>query len=191
MHRWNCSLMLQVKMDGELNGQDDGSLTIGLLYKVKRVLPGRSSMLLPLLLTHGYSLAAWKNHNTLWQSNCSECVGERTCKSPEIMVLVCMLKFCAARNNFNVCVQHIPGVTNNIADALSHFQPHHFRKLAPNANPLPDIIPAGPHQTFIATSCSADIMVWPSQLVEHTNQVWIPIYCFARVLTLLPHLLHL
>ena len=47
------SLMLQVKMDGGLIGQDDGSLTIGLQYKAKQVLPGRSSVLLPLPFTHG------------------------------------------------------------------------------------------------------------------------------------------
>ena len=94
-----------------------------------------------------------------------------TCKSPEIMALVCMLYFCAAHHNFNVYVQHIPGVRNDIADALSCFQHHHFRRLAPNANPPPDIIPTWPHQAFIAASCSADIMVSPSQLGEHTNQV--------------------
>ena len=48
-----------------------------------------------------------------------------TCKSPEIMALIRMLYvFCAAHNNFNVCVHHISGVKNNIADALSHFQHH-------------------------------------------------------------------
>ena len=45
--------MLQVKMDGELIGQDDGSLTIGLQYKAKQLLPGKSSVLLPLPFTHG------------------------------------------------------------------------------------------------------------------------------------------
>ena len=94
-----------------------------------------------------------------------------TCKSPKIMAFVCMLYFCAAHHNFNVCVQHIPGVRNDIADALSCFQHHRFRRLAPNANPHPDIIPALPHQAFIAASCSADIMVSPSQLGKHTNQV--------------------
>ena len=46
-----------------------------------------------------------------------------------------------------------------IADALSHFQHHRFRRMAPKANPHPDIIPAWPQQTFIATSCNVDIMV--------------------------------
>ena len=86
-----------------------------------------------------------------------------TSKSPEIMALVRMLFFCAAHNNFNVCVQHIPGVNNVIADALSRFQQDRFRKLAPKANLHPDNIPAWPQQAFIDASCSADIMVSLSQ----------------------------
>ena len=55
----NASMKLFTDASGkdgwELIGQDDGPLTIGLQYKAKQVLPGRSSMLLPLplLLTHG------------------------------------------------------------------------------------------------------------------------------------------
>ena len=94
-----------------------------------------------------------------------------TCKSSEIMALVRMLYFCAAHNNFNVCVQHIPGVRNDIADALSRFQHHRFRRIAPNANPQPDIIPAWPQQAFIAASCSVGIMASPSQLDARTNLV--------------------
>jgi len=36
----------------------------------------------------------------------------------------------------------MPGVYNNIADAISHFQMDRFQKLAPNANLSPDNIPA-------------------------------------------------
>ena len=92
-----------------------------------------------------------------------------TCKSPEIMALVHMIYFCAAHNNFNVCVQHIPGVRNDIADALSRFQHHRFRRMAPKAKPHPDIIPAWPQQAFIAASCNVDIMVSHSQLSARTN----------------------
>ena len=81
-----------------------------------------------------------------------------TSKSPEIIALVCMVYFCAAHNNFNICVQYIPDVRNNIIDA-SHFQHHHFRQTAPNATPHPDIFSAWPHQTFIAASYSVDISV--------------------------------
>ena len=169
MYQWNCSLILQVKMDGELIEQNDGSLTIGLQYKAKQVSPRRSSILLPLPLTHGaLSSSTEKSCGNQTVVNVWE---KGTCKSPKIMALVRMLYFCATHNNFNVCVQHIPGVRNNITDALFHFQHHRFRRIAPNANRYPDIIPAWPHQAFIAASCSADFMLSPSQLGKHTNQV--------------------
>jgi len=86
------------------------------------------------------------------------------------MALVHILFYCAAQNNFNICVQHIPGVDNVIADALSRFQQDRFRRLAPKANLHPDNIPAWPQQAFTAASCNADIMVSPSQPFTHTNQ---------------------
>jgi len=51
-----------------------------------------------------------------------------------------------------------PSVCNDIADTLSHFQIERFQKLAPNANPSPDNIPAWPMQTFMQASCSAGIV---------------------------------
>ena len=93
-----------------------------------------------------------------------------TSKSPEIMALVHILFYCAAHINFNICVQHLPGIDNLIADTPSHFQQDRFRRLAPKANLHPDNIPSWPQQAFTATSCSADIMVLPSQPVAHTNQ---------------------
>ena len=49
------------------------------------------------------------------------------------------LYFCAAHNNFNACVWHIPGVRNNITGTLSCFQHHQFRRMIPHANPQLDI----------------------------------------------------
>ena len=86
------------------------------------------------------------------------------------MALVRMLYFCAAHNNFNVCVQHILGEQNDIAGAFSRFQLQRFRRVAPRANLHPDVILAWPQQAFIAASCSADIMVLPSQLGARTKQ---------------------
>jgi len=40
---------------------------------------------------------------------------------PHTMGLVRLLYFCASHYNINVCVTHIPGVCNNIADSLSRF----------------------------------------------------------------------
>ena len=109
-----------------------------------------------------------------------------TCKSPEIMALVRMIYFCAAHNNFNVCVQHIPGVRNDIADALSCFQHHRFRRMAPKANPHPDVIPAWPQQAFIAASCNVDIMVSPI----NSAHISIRSKCLLTILLTFQHLAH-
>ena len=49
-----------------------------------------------------------------------------TTKSSDIMALVRMLYFCAAKYNIHVIITHIAGVNNAIADALSHFQVTRF-----------------------------------------------------------------
>ena len=67
--------------------------------------------------------------------------------SAELMTLVRSLYFCAAHHNINVMVAHIAGTSNIIADALSRFQMHRFRILAPQANLLPDTILALPIHT--------------------------------------------
>ena len=59
-----------------------------------------------------------------------------------IMALVRLLYICAVHHQLNVCVVHVPGVCNDIADALSHFQMEKFQKLAPTANQMPDNTPA-------------------------------------------------
>ena len=65
-----------------------------------------------------------------------------TSKQPSLMTLVRALFFIAARANFTVLLQHIPGVDNGIADALSRSQLHRFRLLAPGADELPTPTPA-------------------------------------------------
>ena len=80
-------------------------------------------------------------------------------RAPQTMALVRLLYFCAAYHNLNVCIVHIPGICNDIADSLSHFQMDRFRKLAPQANTTPDNIPTWPVQSFMHTSCNATIMV--------------------------------
>ena len=77
----------------------------------------------------------------------------------ETMPLVRLLYYCAARYNINICIVHIAGVNNVIADCLSRFQQDRFRQLAPLANPIPDTIPVWPIQSFIDASCSAAILV--------------------------------
>ena len=80
-------------------------------------------------------------------------------RAVQLMALVQLLYFCVAHHNINVCIVHVPGVCNNIADSLSRFQMDRFRKLAPHANPTADNIPAWLIQTFTDASCSAAIMV--------------------------------
>ena len=91
-------------------------------------------------------------------------------RAPHIMGLVRLLYFCASSYNINVCVIHIPGVCNDIADCLSRLQMEKFRKLSPTAMPKPDHIPAWPIQTFTTASCNADIMALPIPQEELTNQ---------------------
>lgn len=47
----------------------------------------------------------------------------------------------AAKNNFNVSITHIPGLSNDIADALSRQQMQRFRELVPEAEKEPTAIP--------------------------------------------------
>ena len=62
----------------------------------------------------------------------------------DIMALIRLLYFCAARHNIHVIVTHIAGVNNSLADALSCFQVSQFRQLGPQAASQPDNIPAWP-----------------------------------------------
>ena len=50
------------------------------------------------------------------------------------MPLLRILLLAAAAHSFP---KHVPGVTNQIADALSHFRWQEFRRLAPNTQPHP------------------------------------------------------
>ena len=80
-------------------------------------------------------------------------------RAKETMALVRLLYYCAARYNINICIVHIAGVNNVIADCLSRFQQEKFWQLAPLANPIPDTIPVWPIQSFIDASCSAAFLV--------------------------------
>ena len=62
-------------------------------------------------------------------------------KSPRIMDLVRFLVLISMKHNFFVRARHVPGVRNNIADALSRFQDARFRAAAPTADRIPCTIP--------------------------------------------------
>ena len=91
-------------------------------------------------------------------------------KSLVIMALVWLLYFCAARYNIYVCVQHIPGNSNNITDAISRFQEARIKELALEAKAAPENIPAWPSQAFTVALCNSAIMVLPNQHIDHTGQ---------------------
>ena len=54
-------------------------------------------------------------------------------KSIEIMRLMRQLTWCACQNNVTFSAKHVPGVKNNISDALSRLQIEKFRSWAPQA----------------------------------------------------------
>ena len=90
----------------------------------------------------------WFRHHLLFRSDNEAVVHillSRTSKVPCIMRLLRLLLSAAARFNFTFTSQHIPGIHNNIADALSRFRWQDFRHLAPWAQPYP--VPV-PHQLW-------------------------------------------
>ena len=60
----------------------------------------------------------------------------------QIMNLVRQFTLINMQHNFHCRAQHVPGVSNAIADSLSRFQNQRFRQLAPWANQLPEEIPS-------------------------------------------------
>ena len=62
-------------------------------------------------------------------------------KAPRIMDLVRFLVLISMKHNFLVWTRHVPGASNEIADALSRFQVSCFRELAPDADQSPCSIP--------------------------------------------------
>ena len=104
---------------------------------------------------------SWKRQKILFHCDNKAVVDiweKGSTRAPQTMALVRLLYFCAAHYNINVCIVHVPGVCNDIADSLSRFQMDRFRKLAPQANLQADNIPVWPTQSFTAASCNADIM---------------------------------
>ena len=61
-----------------------------------------------------------------------------TSRSSDIMKLVRSLYHISARHNFLVTAEHMPGIANSIADAISRNLHHKFRQLARSAAVQPD-----------------------------------------------------
>ena len=80
--------------------------------------------------------AQWCKKHVLFRSDNEAVVhmlNSRTSKIPSLMHLLRNLLLSAARDSFSFSAQHIPGVFNQIADALSRFRRQEFRQLAPGA----------------------------------------------------------
>ena len=69
-------------------------------------------------------------------------INKQTTKSPPSMCLIRLLVLTCMKNNLLFRAIHLPGKTNQIADALSRGQFDRFRKLAQAADPNPTPIPA-------------------------------------------------
>ena len=98
--------------------------------------------LFPVVVASHVWRSQWSRRHVLFRSDNEAVVHillARTSKVPCIMQLLRHLLSAAARFNFTFTSQHIPGVHNHIADALSHFHWQAFRHLAPmaQAHPVP------------------------------------------------------
>jgi len=86
----------------------------------------------------------WVKKHVLFRSDNDAVVhilNTRTSRVPCLMRLLRSLLFSAARHSFSFSSQHVPGVNNQLADALSRFNWQEFRRLAPDAQPLPTVVP--------------------------------------------------
>ena len=59
-----------------------------------------------------------------------------------IMLFIRRLKLLSLQYNFHIIASHIPGASNNVADALSRHQWSRFRRLAPSADASPCLVPS-------------------------------------------------
>ena len=67
-----------------------------------------------------------------------------TSRDPHVSHLVRDIFFSAAKYQFIIFVQHILGVANDVADALSRLQMVRFRKLRPDADTIASQHPTPP-----------------------------------------------
>lgn len=71
-------------------------------------------------------------------------ITNQTSKEPLVMKLVRRLVLVCLRYNLVLSAQHIAGIDNGIADALSRFQMERFRELCPRACTFPTLVPPTP-----------------------------------------------
>ena len=86
----------------------------------------------------------WSRKHILFRSDNQAVVAllsSRTSKIPVLMYLLRDLLLSAARWGFSFSSTHVPGIQNNVADAISRFRWQEFRRLAPEAQLVPCPIP--------------------------------------------------
>ena len=86
------------------------------------------------------------------------------------MDLVRFLVLISMKHNFLVRARHVPGVNNEIADALSRFQVQRFRELAPGADQAPCTIPP-----LFMTLCKMKSLSMPTGPCRGTPIACIPL----------------
>ena len=72
-------------------------------------------------------------------------INKQTSKDPTAMILVRRLVLSCLKNNILFKAEHVPGVLNGPADALSRLKIDTFRKMCPNAANQPMPIPPLPY----------------------------------------------
>ena len=123
-----------------LTGKEDGFLAHGHTMHTRSLLYRKNYVQLFL-----QQAATWGNHwsqkRVLFHCD-NEAIVQTWAKgssvSPDIMALVRLLYFIAAKANFVVQITHIPGVSNTLADCLSCLLVHKFKQQAASSNPLSD-----------------------------------------------------
>ena len=140
--------------DLEVSSDAAGSLGFGAFFKGQWfygswALPQQSQSiaykeLFPVAIAAFVKGPQWCKRHVLFRSDNDAVVhmlNYRTSKIPCLMRLLRHLLLSAARHSFSFSTQHVPGVNNQLADALSHFHWQDFHLLAPEAQPLPTPIP--------------------------------------------------
>ena len=70
-----------------------------------------------------------------------EIINQQTSKCPRVMDIVRPLVLHCMELYTEIKAKHIKGIDNSIADAISHYNMHVFRNLAPHVDPHPTLIP--------------------------------------------------
>ena len=116
----------------------------GSWFNCQRPLSIAYKELFPIVIAAHVWGIAWSKKHILFRSDNEAVVtilNSRTSKVPDIMHLVRHILMSAALFNFTFRAQHVPGVQNSVADALSRFNWQEFWRLAPSASPSPVPIP--------------------------------------------------